>query len=262
MLDLPDARYITGFVSRPQKQVKRKNADEDYYPSSSDTYTESFTSSREGSCSTPSDAPTDSTTDEVTLARERKASTQASPINMATKSSSTKEFATEICDEEQAELQLDEQKELAFADEVPFQQTDTEAALLREYPSLALLHTIIQQEKPTKAVKETTRSSVSLAMQAFQERDYIEAINILKQCIADDPRAYTAFEMLASFYETIIREQLFLKHAKLAKLLRVSNKPQSLAENILLMAALEFHLAATILQPSTEKFLVLITDYL
>ncbi|KWX13627.1 hypothetical protein QR46_2392 [Giardia duodenalis assemblage B] len=262
MLDLPDARYITGFVSRPQKQVKRKNADEDYYPSSSDTYTESFTSSREGSCSTPSDAPTDSTTDEVTLARERKASTQASPINKATKSSSTKDFVTELCDEEQAELQLDEQKELAFADEVPFQQTDTEAALLREYPSLALLHTIIQQEKPTKAVKETTRSSVSLAMQAFQERDYIEAINILKQCIADDPRAYTAFEMLASFYETIIREQLFLKHAKLAKLLRVSNKPQSLAENILLMAALEFQLAATILQPSTEKFLVLITDYL
>ncbi|EFO62831.1 Hypothetical protein GLP15_734 [Giardia lamblia P15] len=257
MQDQPDARYVTGFISRSQKQPKRKNMDEDYYPSSSDAYTESFKSSHEDSFSTPNDALSDISTDETASPREQKASTRTVSANKTANFSETKEF-----DEEQTEQQSDEQGELAFADEVPFQQTDTEMALLREYPSLALLHNIIQQEKPTKILKESTRNSVSLAMQTFQEKDYVEAINILKQCIADDARAYHAFEMLASFYETIIREKLFLKNVKLAKVLRVSNKPQSLAESTLLVASLEFQLAAAVLQPKTEKFLVLITDYL
>lgn len=262
MQDHPDARYVTGFISRPQRQPKRKNIDEDYYPSPSDTYAESFKSSHEESFSTPSDAPTDISTDGLASPREQKASARTVSTSGTAKSSRAKRFDKELLDEEQTEQQSDEQGELAFTDEVLFQQTDTEMALLREYPSLALLHTIIQQEKPTRIVKESTRNSVSLAMQAFQEKNYVESINLLKQCIADDARAYHAFEMLASFYETIIREQLFLKHVKLAKVLRVYNKPQSLAESTLLIASLEFQLAAAILQPKAEKFLVLITDYL
>lgn len=258
----PDSRYVTGFVPRQNKLTKRKNIDEDYCPSSSDTYTESSNSSHEDSYSTQSDTLSTITGDEVTSLQEQRVSAQTPSINKDTNSSKAEGFALDLFDDEQVDLRSDEQEEFAFTDEVPLHQSNVETALLLECPSLALLHTVIQQEKSTKVMKESTRGNVSLAMQAFQEKNYIEAINLLKNCIADDARAYTAFEMLATFYETIIREQLFLKHIKLAKVLRVSNKPQSLAESILLEASLEFRLANAILQPQTEKFLVLVTDYL
>lgn len=128
MQDHPDARYVTGFISRPQRQPKRKNIDEDYYPSSSDTYAESFKSSHEESFSTPSDAPTDISTDGLASPREQKVSARTVSTNGTAKSSRAKRFDKELLDEEQTEQQSDEQGSL------PSQTRFSFSRLTRRWP--------------------------------------------------------------------------------------------------------------------------------